>query len=766
MKVLGIEISHKRAPLVLRERLSFSEAQIPEALSCLFDRHRLRAEAVLLPACDVGECSKCPQAASAEAVILSTCNRTGIYALGGCPEPLARFLVSYKGCHPQELRPHLGVYESRAAVEHLFAVAAGLDSQVLGEPQILGQVRRAYELALRAKAVGPILDELFRRAIHVGKRVRRETELGRHPASLASVAVELAARMHPDLSEAWALLIGTGEMGELVARLLRKRGIRQLFIASRSLPRAAELAQRLEAQPVAFERVSEKLPQVDILISATDAPGFVLTAADLKAARECCKDRPLLLIDLGVPRNLDPEIRDQSGVQLHDLDDLKALSDEGLRRRQQEVPKAWAIVREETEAFMEWLRERRAAPLIRALRDRAEAIRREQLQWALPKLGPLDEHQRQVIELLTSRIVGKLLHPPTAQLRAFARTSTLPPDPLELAAQLFQLSNFADESRIQASAAAGRTSPSKRRQIIVGTRGSALALAQTQEMLKQLQARHPSVEFVTKVIRTSGDRGQIREIGAFVKELEEALERGEIDLAVHSLKDLPTQLPEGLVIAAVPERANPRDALISREGLPLEALPQGARVGTGSPRRIAQLLALRSDLEIVPIRGNVDTRLRKLEAGEVDALVLAAAGLERLGRAARIVEVLSPEVMLPAVGQGALALEVRADDEFVLELLQPLDHPETRAAVMAERAFLGALGGGCRVPIAAYGRIEGEQLVLDGLVASPDGRKILKDRLSGSPDEAETLGRELAERLLAAGAAELLATEQTGQVKP
>jgi hydroxymethylbilane synthase len=302
--------------------------------------------------------------------------------------------------------------------------------------------------------------------------------------------------------------------------------------------------------------------------------------------------------------------------------------------------------------------------------------------------------------------------------------------------------------------------------VIVGTRGSALALAQTQEVLKQLKACHPTVDFVTKVIKTSGDRGQIREIGAFVKELEEALQRGEIDLAVHSLKDLPTQLSEGLVIAAVPERADPRDVLISRDGLTLKALPQGARMGTGSPRRIAQLLALRSDLEIVPIRGNVDTRLRKLEAGEVDALVLAAAGLERLGRADHIVEVLSPEVMLPAVGQGALALEVRADDEFALELLQPFDHPETRAAVTAERAFLGALGGGCRVPIAAYGRIESKQLVLDGLVASPDGRKVLKDRLSGSPDEAEMLGRELAERLLAAGAAELLATKQTEKVKP
>lgn len=778
--ILGIEVSHKQAPLALRERLSFLEREVPDALKALLE-HRVWQKAPLPTklVCEeecllAYECTTCSRAVQLEAALLSTCNRVSVYALGGCAEPLARFLVAYKGCPPEALRPHLVLYEGKALVEHLFAVAAGLESQVLGEPQILGQVRRAYELARQAGAVGPILDELFRRAIHAGKRVRAETELGRRPASLASVAVELAARVYSysQLQRAKALLLGTGEMGQRVARLLRERGVKELWVVSRSRERAEGIARRLGAHPLDVERLEAKLRGVDVLISATEATqGYALRAEQLRPHAQG-RDRELLLIDLGVPRTLDPAIKKLPGVRLYDLDDLKALSEEARRHREQEVPKAWAIVREETEAFWAWLHERRASPLIRALHERAERIRQEQLRWALPKLGPLSERQRKVIETLTTRLVSKLLHSPMAQLRALARSAPFHTvrgnggdvHPLELAARLFQLE--LDALEVELNEARRLEEPqegfahegkgSRRRTLVVGTRGSKLALTQTCWVIERLRRLYPDVEFVEKIVKTSGDRGHGKEIGAFVKELEEALQRGEIDLAVHSLKDLPTRPPEGLMIGAVPERAAPHDALISREGRSLQQLPKGARVGTGSPRRRAQLLALRSDFEVVPIRGNVDTRLQKLDAGEVEALVLAKAGLERLGLAERVTEVLPLDAMLPAVGQGALALEVRADDAFARELVQPLDHPETRAAVEAERAFLEALGGGCRVPIAAYGRVEGENLVLDGLVADPDGLTVLKGCVEGVPDKAEELGHELAERLLAQGAADLL----------
>lgn len=297
----------------------------------------------------------------------------------------------------------------------------------------------------------------------------------------------------------------------------------------------------------------------------------------------------------------------------------------------------------------------------------------------------------------------------------------------------------------------------------VGTRGSALALAQTGLMVDRLRDLGHDVETVT--IKTEGDRAQkdrsmMLGRGAFVKNLERALLDGEIDLAVHSAKDMPTEAVPGTVIVALPEREDPRDALVSRGGERLEDLPSGARVGTESPRRRAFLLLFRDDLEVAPIRGNVDTRLAKLDAGEYDALVVATAGLVRLGRAERIVERLDPGRMLPAVGQGALAIQMR-DGDPLADPVRGLDDPATRAAVVAERAFLRAMGGGCKAPFAALARVGEGRLSIDGAALQPDGRMILRDRLDGSPESGESLGRRLAESLLSKGAAEF-APEQSG----
>lgn len=307
------------------------------------------------------------------------------------------------------------------------------------------------------------------------------------------------------------------------------------------------------------------------------------------------------------------------------------------------------------------------------------------------------------------------------------------------------------------------TSP---RTLTVGTRGSALALAQTEQILARLRQRHPDRAFATQVrtVVTEGDRSQaantplqqIAGIGIFVKELEDALLAGDIDLAVHSLKDMTTELPPGLTIAAVGPREDVRDALVSRDGKGLLTLPPGARVGTGSPRRAVQIRALRSDLQVVGLRGNVDTRIRKVETGEVDAAVLAAAGIIRLKAQDKITEYLPPELCLPAVGQGALAVEVRAADAETLALVQAINHHPTWVAVMAERAFLRTLGGGCRNPIAALGVLESGLLTLHGMVASMDGDRIFQAELEGSPDDAEGLGVALAEYLLEEGAGTVL----------
>lgn len=306
------------------------------------------------------------------------------------------------------------------------------------------------------------------------------------------------------------------------------------------------------------------------------------------------------------------------------------------------------------------------------------------------------------------------------------------------------------------------TNPSSAREhsIRLGTRGSALARWQAEWVAAQLRALGSTVELVPIV--TTGDRnlqgpiGALGDRGVFTKEIQRALVDGRIDLAVHSLKDVPTDVVPDLAISATPPRAPVSDVLISRHSSQFSDLPQAARIGTGSLRRRAQLWHVRPDLELCDIRGNVDTRLRKLENGEFDAIVLAQAGLERLGLAARITEVLSSDVMLPAVGQGALGLETRSDDDATRDIVARLDDPATHAAVDAERSLLMTLGGGCLAPIAAWARIDADRLVLSVRVLSPNGREMLEDEDSTSPLEAIALGRRIAERLLSRGAGRLI----------
>lgn len=297
--------------------------------------------------------------------------------------------------------------------------------------------------------------------------------------------------------------------------------------------------------------------------------------------------------------------------------------------------------------------------------------------------------------------------------------------------------------------------------VVIGTRGSKLALTQSELIRDALRATWAGLEVRLETITTRGDvildrpLSAIGDKGLFVTEIEDALRAGRVDLAVHSAKDLPSELPPDMALAACPPREDPRDALLSAEGRRLEELPAGARVGTSSLRRACQLRGLRPDLEIVDLRGNVDTRLRKLREGQYDAIVLAAAGLRRLGLAEHVTEWLDPQLMLPAVAQGALGLEVRAQDPATRALLEPLDDRPTRLAVAAERAFLARIGGGCQVPVAALARLEDQTLHLAGLIGARDGRAV-RGALSGSAGDPAALGAALAEELLGRGGRDLL----------
>jgi len=301
-----------------------------------------------------------------------------------------------------------------------------------------------------------------------------------------------------------------------------------------------------------------------------------------------------------------------------------------------------------------------------------------------------------------------------------------------------------------------------RSSLVIGARGSRLAVWQAEWVQARLNELAPALTVTLQRIKTSGDRildvplAAIGGKGLFVKEIEEALLREEIDLAVHSMKDVPTILPDGLSILCVPAREDPRDVLVSRDSCSLDQLPKGSRIGTSSLRRQAQLLHYRPDLHIELLRGNLDTRLRKLHNGEYDAIVLAAAGLMRMGWSNKVTEYLPPEVSLPAIGQGALGLEGRRHDRFVQTLVEKLEHRPTRTAVMAERALLKRLEGGCQVPIAAHATVKGDTLIMDGLIASVDGQRLIRDTIQGPASEAQSLGSQLAEKLLAQGGDRIL----------
>ena len=309
------------------------------------------------------------------------------------------------------------------------------------------------------------------------------------------------------------------------------------------------------------------------------------------------------------------------------------------------------------------------------------------------------------------------------------------------------------------------------RPIRVGSRGSPLALIQDEEALSQLRARHPGLEFEVVVVRTSGDANQTAPLagmglGVFVSQIEERLLSGDLDMAIHSLKDLPTKLPDGLILGAIMERRDPRDALVNRWNCRMSELPEGARIGTSSPRRAAQLRRYAPGVQVVPIRGNVDTRLRKADGDEADGAVLAAAGLARMNLSERVADYLSAQRFVPPPGQGALAVEVRQDDRRMLEILECIEHPATRFEVTAERAFLETLGGGCSLPVGAYARTMGHELLMTVYLSNSEGTRTFTAKVDGLKHDPKQLAGDAYLAVAERGGADLLEGARQPQGPP
>ncbi len=391
MRLVLVGTSHHHAPIELRERVAL-------------DREQARGLAARLAA-DGGE-----------AVCLSTCNRTELYVAGADAEATERAAVAALAELEPQVEPALYRLHDHAAALHLFRVAAGLDSLVPGEGEILGQVKAAYELGTTAM----LLDRVFRQALHAGRKVRAQTAIGESPASVSSAAAALAEQVFGDLDGRLVLLVGAGKISEQAARNLLTRRARIAFVANRTLDRAEELARRFGAEPLPLERIEEQLVTADVVVASTSSPGYVLDAETVARAVRQRRGRRLLLIDLAVPRDLDPAIHELEGCYLFDVDDLEAIVAETLAGRRGEAERAESIVNAEAEKFHEWHAALDVVPAIASLRARAEEIREAELRKAEGLLGRLDESQRKAVESITAQIVNKLLHLPTVRLKQAA----------------------------------------------------------------------------------------------------------------------------------------------------------------------------------------------------------------------------------------------------------------------------------------------------------------------------------------------------------
>ncbi|MDQ3894538.1 MAG: glutamyl-tRNA reductase [Actinomycetota bacterium] len=395
MRLVLVGTSHHLAPVELRERVALARFEAEELAG------RLAAE-------------------GAEAVCLSTCNRTELYLADpdaeAAEQRAARVLAELAALPADELSSSLYRLHDEAAALHLFRVAAGLDSMVPGEAEILGQVRAAADVP----SIGPFLTRLFRQALHAGKKARSQTGIGESPASVSSAAAVLAEQVFGDVSHCSVLLLGAGKVGELAARSLASRGARIAFVSSRRTERAAEVARTFRAEPLPLQRVASVLSSADVVVSCTSAPGFVLRREDVERALRGRKGRPLFLIDLAVPRDLDPAINDVEGCYLYDIDSLEAVVAETLAGRRREAARAEAIVADEAERFRAWQAALEVVPAITSLRARAEEIRAAELAKAERRLGRLSDAERRAVESVTAAIVNKLLHLPTVRMKEAA----------------------------------------------------------------------------------------------------------------------------------------------------------------------------------------------------------------------------------------------------------------------------------------------------------------------------------------------------------
>jgi glutamyl-tRNA reductase len=423
MALLTLGLNHKTAPVNIRERLTFGPDVIMGALRGITEHTN-----------------------AVEAVILSTCNRTELYCVlenSHDATPIRNWLGRFHGVEPATIAPHLYVYHDRAAVQHLLKVASGLDSMVLGEPQILGQVKSAFQVAGDGGTVGRLLGRLFQHCFSVAKQVRTDTAIGSSPVSVAFAAVGLARQIFSDLSKQTALLIGAGETIELAARHLHQHGIGRIIVANRTVERAHLVASQFDGYAIALTELVNHLPEADIVVSSTASPLPVLGKGAVERALKIRKHRPIFMVDIAVPRDIEPEVGELNDVYLYTVDDLQSVVEEGMRSRHQAAQQALEIVDLHTDEFMAWVRSLDAVGLIQDYRQRAECVRDHMVERAMKQLAA-GKPAHEVLSQLAHRLTNKLIHTPSVRLRQAGRDGH--GELLDAANELFQLQREADQS--------------------------------------------------------------------------------------------------------------------------------------------------------------------------------------------------------------------------------------------------------------------------------------------------------------------------------
>lgn len=403
MGIVVIGLSHKTAPVDVREKLSFPEATVQNALRTLLGYEGVR-----------------------ECIIVSTCNRVEIYASvqdnATGVEQIKRFISEYHNLSPQSLDQALYIHQDDQAVRHIFRVASSLDSMVVGEPQILGQLKDAFEIALKTKTTSTIMNKLMKKAISTAKRVRTETKIAESAVSISFAAVELARKIFGDLNGKTVMLLGAGEMAELAARHLLNNGVKSIMVANRTFERAVELANEFRGSAVRFEDFPNEMVMADILICSTGAPHYVVKYEDTARALKGRHHKPIFMIDISVPRNIDPAVNKIDNIYLYDIDDLQGVVNANIEGRAKEAEKAEEIILEETATYLKWVCSLDAVPTIVDLREKVEEIRSSELEKALSKMNGACEEHKQIVDALTKSIVNKIIHAPIVVLKQSAST--------------------------------------------------------------------------------------------------------------------------------------------------------------------------------------------------------------------------------------------------------------------------------------------------------------------------------------------------------